>query len=92
MKTTKELDKLAAEYRKLRAMKDEIEGRMDTIADALKAQMTETGTDTLTGKDWKATWTFVDGTKFDKAALKKALPELVNQYTRPNPYRRFTLA
>lgn len=90
--TVKEMDKMAAKYRKLRSMKEQIEAEMDMITDQLKAQMSETGTDTLTGKDWKAQWTFVNGTRLDTTALKKALPDLVEQYTRPNHYRRFTLA
>ncbi len=89
---TKNLDSQIHELRELRRMADELAAAIDTIQDAIKAEMTAAGVDVLTGSDWKATWKSVTSSRIDTAALKKALPDLAAQFTKTSTVRRFSVA
>lgn len=80
------------ELRELRHMADEIAAEIDAIQDAIKAHMTERRLDTLTGTDWKVTYKPVTSRRIDTTALKKALPDIAEQYTKTTTARRFILA
>ena len=88
----KNLDSQIHELRELRRMADELATAIDTIQDAIKAEMTAAGVDVLTGSDWKAVWKPVTSSRIDTAALKKALPDLVAQFTKTSTVRRFSVA
>lgn len=87
-----EMDGKIRELRELRRMADELAAEIDTIQDAIKAEMTAAGVDTLTGSDWKATWKPITSSRIDTAALKKALPDLAQQFTKTTVVRRFYVA
>lgn len=87
-----EMDGKIRELRELRRMADELATEIDTIQDAIKAEMTAAGVDTLTGSDWKATWKPITSSRIDTAALKKALPDLSQQFTKTTVVRRFCVA
>lgn len=88
----KNLDSQIHELRELRRMADELAAAIDTIQDAIKAEMTAAGVDVLTGSDWKAVWKPVTTSRIDTAALKKALPDLAAQFTKVSTVRRFSVA
>lgn len=88
----KNLDSQIHELRELRRMADELAAAIDTIQDAIKAEMTAAGVNTLTGSDWKAVWKPVTSSRIDTAALKKALPDLAAQFTKVSTVRRFSVA
>lgn len=88
----KNLDSQIHELRELRRMADELTAAIDTIQDAIKAEMTAAGVDVLTGSDWKAVWKPVTSSRIDTAALKKALPDLAAQFTKTSTVRRFSVA
>ena len=88
----KNLDSQIHELRELRRMADELAAEIDTIQDAIKAEMTAAGVDVLTGSDWKAGWKPVTTSRIDTAALKKALPDLAAQFTKTSTVRRFSVA
>lgn len=88
----KNLDSQIHELRELRRMADELAAAIDTIQDAIKAEMTAAGVDVLTGSDWKAVWKPVTTSRIDTAALKKALPDLAAQFTKTSTVRRFSVA
>lgn len=88
----KNLDSQIHELRELRRMADELAAEIDTIQDAIKAEMTAAGVDVLTGSDWKAVWKPVTSSRIDTAALKKALPDLAAQFTKVSTVRRFSVA
>lgn len=88
----KNLDSQIHELRELRRMADELTAAIDTIQDAIKAEMTAAGVDVLTGSDWKAVWKPVTSSRIDTAALKKALPDLAAQFTKVSTVRRFSVA
>lgn len=87
-----EMDGKIRELRELRRMADELAAEIDTIQDAIKAEMAAAGVDTLTGSDWKATWKPITSSRIDTAALKKALPDLAQQFTKTTVVRRFCVA
>lgn len=86
------LDSQIHELRELRRMADELAAAIDTIQDAIKAEMTAAGVDVLTGSDWKAVWKPITSNRIDTAALKKALPDLAAQFTKTSTVRRFSVA
>ena len=88
----KNLDSQIHELRELRRMADELAAAIDTIQDAIKAEMTAAGVDFLTGSDWKATWKPITSSRIDTSALKKALPDLAAQFTKVSTVRRFSVA
>ena len=89
---TKNLDSQIHELRELRRMADELATAIDTIQDAIKAEMTAAGVDVLTGSDWKAIWKPITSSRIDTTALKKALPDLAAQFTKVSTVRRFSVA
>lgn len=88
----KNLDSQIHELRELRRMADELTAAIDTIQDAIKAELTAAGVDVLTGSDWKAVWKPVTTSRIDTSALKKALPDLAAQFTKVSTVRRFSVA
>lgn len=88
----KNLDSQIHELRELRRMADELTAAIDTIQDAIKAEMTAAGVDVLTGSDWKAVWKPITTSHIDTTALKKALPDLAAQFTKTSTVRRFSVA
>ena len=92
MMLAKNLDSQIHELRELRRMADELAAAIDTIQDAIKAEMTAAGVDVLTGSDWKAVWKPITTSRIDTTALKKALPDLAAQFTKVSTVRRFSVA
>lgn len=89
---TIELDSKVKELRELRRMAEEVAAEMETITDSIKAEMGARRVDELTGTDWKASYKQVTSNRLDTAALKKALPEIAERFTRTTSARRFVLA
>ena len=87
-----EMDSKVKELRELRRMADELAAEIDSIQDAIKAHMDAEGVDTINGVDWKVTYKAVTSSRIDTGALKKALPDLAQQFTRVTTARRFSLA
>lgn len=87
-----EMDSKIKELRELRHMAEELAAEIDSIQDTIKAHMDAQGVDTITGTDWKVTYKAVTSSRLDAAALKKARPELAQQFTRTTTSRRFCVA
>lgn len=75
-----EMDSKVKELRELRRMADELAAEIDSIQDAIN------------GTDWRVTYKAVTSSRIDTGALKKALPDLAQQFTRTTTARRFSLA
>lgn len=90
--STTEIQTKINELRELRRMAEELAAEIDGIQDAIKAHMDATGVDTINGLDWKVTYKTVTSSRLDTSALKKAMPELVQRFTKTTTSRRFTLA
>lgn len=88
---TLELDSKIKELRELRRMAEEVQAEIDSLQDAIKAEMTARSVDTLAGADWKATWKEVTSNRLDSTAFKKALPDVAAAFTKTSVSRRFVL-
>lgn len=80
------------ELRELKRLAEELQAEIEGLQDAIKAEMTAQDVDTLTGADWKVTWKPVTSTRLDTAALKKALPDVAQRFTKTTAARRFCVA
>lgn len=80
------------ELRELKRMAAELADEINSIEDALKAEMQARETDTLSGLDWKITWKSVTSSRLDSKALKAELPEIAARYMKQSASRRFVLA
>ncbi len=87
-----EMDSKIKELRELRRMADELTAEIESITDSIKAHMDAEGVDTISGTDWKVTYKSVTASRLDTSALKKALPDLVQQFTKTTTARRFCVA
>lgn len=87
-----EMDSKIKELRELRRMADELAAEMESITDSIKQHMTTAGIDSISGTDWKVTYKAVTSSRIDTAALKKALPDLVEQFTKTTTAHRFCVA
>ena len=90
--STFELQNKVNEIRELRRMAEELDAEITAIQDSIKAHMEATSADELTGADFKITWKAVTSTRLDSAALKKALPEIAERFSKTTTTRRFTVA
>ena len=87
-----EMSSKVKELRELKRMQEELAAEIESVTDAIKAEMEARNTDTLNGDDYKITWKEVASTRLDTAALKKALPEGAARFTKQSSTRRFVLA
>ena len=87
-----EMDSKRKELRELRRTTDELAGEIESITDSIKAHMDAEGVYTISGTDWKVTYKAVTSSRIDTSALKKALPDLAQQYTKTTTARRFCIA
>ena len=87
-----EMDSKIKELRELRRMADELAAEMESITASIKQHMTAAGVDSISGTDWKVTYKPVTSSRIDTAALKKALPDLAEQFTKTTTAHRFCVA
>ena len=87
-----EMDSKIKELRERRRMADELAAEMEAIQDSIKAHMDAAGVDTINGTDWKVTYRAVTSSRIDTAALKKALPDVVERFSKTTTARRFCIA
>lgn len=87
-----ELESKVAELRELKQMQDELAAEIAATEDSLKAYMTANGADELHGPSFKITWKEVTSSRLDSKALKVAVPELWQRFTKQTTARRFIVA
>lgn len=80
------------EIRELKRMQEELSAELEALTCEIKAHMDAEGVDTISGTDWKVTYKAVTSSRIDTSALKKALPDVVQQFTRTTTARRFCVA
>ena len=87
--TMTNLDPKAARLREILTLIDELNAEADAIRDEFKAAMIDSGDEILTGTGWKATWKTVTSSRIDTTALKKALPDIAERFTKTTTACRF---
>lgn len=86
------MDQKVKELRELKRMQEELTAEIEAIQDELKAHMDTHGMDTLLGFDWRITWKAVTSKRLDTGALRKAMPDVAQAFTRETTTKRFVLA
>lgn len=88
--TTNEITAKLTELMELRRMQEELTAEIDTITDEIKSFMGDK--ETLLSGPYKVTYKAVTTNRLDTTALKKAMPEVAEQFTKTTTTRRFTIA
>ena len=85
-----EMELKARELRQLQALIDEAQAEAEALKDAIKAAMGDS--ESIQAGEYKITWKAVTSSRIDTAALKKALPDVAERFTKETTVRRFTVA
>ncbi len=85
-----EIEAKCRELRQLQNLIEEAQQEAEAIKDALKAHMGDS--EELRAGEYKVTWKAVTSSRLDSKALKTALPEVAERFTRTTATRRFVLA
>ena len=86
----REIEAKARELRQLQALIEEAQAEADAIRDAIKAHMGDA--EELRAGEYRITWKAVKATRIDTTALRKALPDVAQAFTRETTTRRFCVA
>ena len=85
-----EIESKARELRQLQALIEEAQAEAEAIKDAIKAAMGDS--ESIQAGEYKITWKAVTSSRIDTTALKKALPDVADRFTRETTTRRFCVA
>ena len=88
--STSEIESKVRELRQLQALIEEAQAEAESIKDAIKAAMGDS--EELRAGEYKITWKSVQSARLDAAALRKALPDVAERFTRTTTTRRFCVA
>lgn len=88
--STTEITSKIKELRELQALIEEAQAEAETIKDTIKAQMGDC--EELRADEYKITWKPVESSRIDTAALKKAMPQIAEAFTKTTTTRRFCIA
>ena len=85
-----ELEAKARELRQLQALIEEAQAEAEAIKDAIKAAMGDS--ESIQAGEYKITWKAVTSSRIDTTALKKAMPDVAELFTKETTTRRFCVA
>ena len=85
-----EMEAKARELRQLQSLIEEAQAEAEALKDAIKAAMGDS--ESIQAGEYKITWKAVTSSRIDTAALKKALPDVAERFTKETTVRRFTVA
>ena len=85
-----EIESKVRELRQLQALIEEAEQEAEAIKNQIKAHMGNS--EALRAGEYKITWKAVTASRLDSKALKAALPDVVERFTRTTTSRRFCIA
>lgn len=85
-----ELTSKIKELRELQALIEEAQAEAEAIKDTLKAYMGDR--EEVRAGEYRMTWKAVTSSRLDTAALKKALPDVAQAFTKQTTTRRFVVA
>ena len=85
-----EMEVKARELRQLQALIEEAQAEAEAIKDAIKAAMGDS--ESVQAGEYKITWKAVTSSRIDTTALKKALPDVAERFTKETVTRRFVIS
>lgn len=84
-----ELEIKCRELRQLQALIEEAQAEAEAIKDSIKAAMGDS--EAIQAGEYKVTWKPVTPTRLDATALRKALPDVAELFTKETTVRRFSV-
>ena len=88
--STSEIESKVRELRQLQALIEEAQAEAEGIKDTIKSAMGDS--EELRAGEYRITWKPVQSARLDTAALRKALPDVAERFTRTTTTRRFCVA
>ena len=85
-----EMESKVRELRHLQKLIEEAQAEAEAIKDEIKAVMGDS--ERMIAGEYKITWSAITTTRLDSAALKKAMPEIAERFTKTTTSRRFVVA
>ena len=85
-----EMEVKARELRQLQALIEEAQAEAEAIKDAIKATMGDS--ESVQAGEYRITWKAVTSSRIDTSALRKALPDVAERFTKETTTRRFIVA
>ncbi len=90
--TNIEVKEMLKEAKQLKAMLEELTAEIATIEDGIKAELAARSVDTIIVDEYKVTWKEVTSTRIDTTAIKKALPDIAERFSKTTTSKRFCIA
>lgn len=87
--STSEITAKVTELQELRRMQEELSAEIEALTDLIKTHMGEQ--ELLLAGPYKVTYKPVTTTRIDTTALKKALPDIAERFSKTTTTRRFTI-
>lgn len=88
--TQTEMIKKLEDYKALQRLIEEAEAELEAMKDEIKESMN--GEEVIVAGNYKVTYKSVTSTRVDTTALKKALPEVAEKFSKTTTTKRFTVA
>lgn len=85
-----EMEVKARELRQLQALIEEAQAEAEAIKDAIKAAMGDS--ESVQAGEYRITWRAVTSSRIDTSALRKALPDVAERFTKETVTRRFMIS
>ena len=85
--STHEIESKVRELRQLQALIEEAQAEAEAIRDTIKAHMGDS--EELRAGEYRITWKAVKSARIDTTALRAALPDVAQAFTRETTTRRF---
>ena len=85
-----EMEAKARELRQLQALIEEAQAEAEAIKDAIKAAMGDS--ESVQAGEYRITWKAVTSSRIDTSALRKALPDVAERFTKETVARRFMIS
>ena len=85
-----EMEATARALRQLQALIEEAQAEAEAIKGAIEAAMGDS--ESIQAGEYKITWKAVTSSRIDTTALKKALPDVAERFTKETTSRRFCVA
>ena len=85
-----EMEVKARELRQLQALIEEAPAEAEAIKDAIKAAMGDS--ESVQAGEYRITWKAVTSSRIDTSALRKALPDVAERFTKETVTRRFVIS
>ena len=85
-----EMEVKARELRQLQALIEEAQAEAEAIKDAIKAAMGDS--ESVQAGEYRITWKAVTSSRIDTSALRKALPDVAERFTKETVTRRVVIS